>query len=158
MRPEDFSDDAREGAELRDFAERIGARLRAEDRSRELSPLVERVLAETSREDLGRRADLRLVGSYLRERLAQSALLRFAAASLVVHLFAVPVVLAWVMLSGSSQKVQLSFESRAGSLRFEEALPLDLEALPAPGKAEWEEADLEFGSEPASEPAAGDKR
>lgn len=129
MRPEDFSDDAHEGSELAAFAERLGENLRAQDRAGDHSLLVERVLAETSREDLGRRADLRLVGNYLRERLAQSALLRFAAASLVVHLFAVPVVLAWVLLTDKRDEVYLRFEPPAEALPFEDASPLDLEPL-----------------------------
>lgn len=155
MRPEDLSDDARQGAELAAFAARLGENLRASDRAVDHSQLVKRVLSQTSREDLGRRADLRLVGSYLRERLAQSALLRFAAASLVVHILAVPVVLAWVLLSERGEDVYLRFEPPADARPFEEALPLNLEPLqPSPASGLEDSSAPEFeGTD--DQPASG---
>ena len=47
--------------------------------------LVERILAATTREDLGRRGDLRLAAGFLRARLRESLWLRLAAASLAAH-------------------------------------------------------------------------
>jgi len=47
--------------------------------------LVERILAATTREDLGRRGDLRLAAGFLRARLRESLGLRLAAASLAAH-------------------------------------------------------------------------
>jgi len=52
--------------------------------------LVERVLARTTREDLSWRGDLRLVGGFLAARLRSSVVVRIAAASLLVHLCALP--------------------------------------------------------------------
>ena len=48
MRPEDFCEDPREGAELASFAAQIGKTLRAEDQARDLSALAERVLVRVS--------------------------------------------------------------------------------------------------------------
>lgn len=58
--------------------------------------LIARVLARTTRRDLGWSGDLRLAGRFVRERLRASLALRVAAASLVLHLFALPVV-AWMV-------------------------------------------------------------
>jgi hypothetical protein len=55
------------------------------------SRLVERVLASTTREDLGVRGDLRLAWRYCRTALRNSAALRAAAVLLVVQLAALPV-------------------------------------------------------------------
>lgn len=57
----------------------------------------EAVLARTTREDLGRGGDLRLVLRFAAERVRSSRALRFAAALLVAHLLALPV-LAWIVL------------------------------------------------------------
>jgi hypothetical protein len=59
--------------------------------------LAERVLARTTREDLGWRGDLRLVLGFAGQRLRSSRLMRFVAASLLVHLIVLPVLayLAW---------------------------------------------------------------
>jgi len=56
--------------------------------------LSDRILARTSREDLGLRGDARLVFAFVRARLRASPALRVAAASLLLHLLALPV-LAW---------------------------------------------------------------
>lgn len=69
---------------------------RAED-ARAARELGESVLAQTTREDLGRSGDLRLVLRFASERLRSSGALRFAAAVLVAHLLALPV-LAWIVL------------------------------------------------------------
>lgn len=61
--------------------------------------LTARVLARTTREDLSWRGDLTLVGRYVRERLSRSVVLRFAAASLLVHMAALPVLAYYVFLA-----------------------------------------------------------
>jgi hypothetical protein len=70
--------------------------------------LAERVLAHTTREDLGWRGDLHLLGGFLGQRLRASPVLRFAAASLLVHLFALPV-LAWFALREAPSEDMLHF-------------------------------------------------
>lgn len=52
--------------------------------------LVGRILALTTREDLSWRGELRLLRRFVVERLAQSPALRWVAASLVLHLCALP--------------------------------------------------------------------
>ena len=59
--------------------------------------LAERVLAATTREDLGWRGDLHVAWRFARSRLRASPLLRAAAAILAIHLAALPV-LAWIVL------------------------------------------------------------
>jgi len=59
--------------------------------------LVRRVLARTTREDLTWRGDLRVYGDWLARALRSSLVLRVAAASLLLHLAALPV-LAWLAL------------------------------------------------------------
>ena len=54
--------------------------------------VAERVLVRSTREDLRRRADVGLVIDFMAERLRQSALLRVAAALLLVQLTVVPLV------------------------------------------------------------------
>jgi len=74
---------------------------------RESADLAERILARTTRQDpawrespwrdKGLRGDVRLLGSFVATRLRSSRVLRLAAASLLAHLFALPV-LAWYIL------------------------------------------------------------
>ena len=71
--------------------------------------LAQEVLARTTREDLTWRGDLRLLGGYLRGRLRASAWLRVAAASLLVHLVALPV-LAYYVIFTPAQPFDLTFE------------------------------------------------
>lgn len=61
------------------------------------APLVQRILSATTREDASPRGDLRLVWRFAVARLRASAVLRVAAAILVAHLIALPV-LAWIVL------------------------------------------------------------
>ena len=73
---------------------------RAAARERDAQPararhLAERVLAATTRADPTWRGDVRLLGGFLGGRLRSSRVLRFAAASLVAHLVALPV-FAWL--------------------------------------------------------------
>jgi hypothetical protein len=114
-------DDARRLAELERFVTRCRA---ASERFEELGAgrrrhLVERVLASTTREDLSWRGDLRLFGRFALQRLRTSPALRLAAASLLVHLLALPVV-AWYGLS------RLEAE-RETTIRFERLLPVETE-------------------------------
>ena len=115
--------------DLAAFARQIGEELRSHQHE-PAADLEERVLAVTTREDLGWRGDLRLVGGFLRERLSQSSLLRLAAASLLVHLIAVPAVLAYVLLRQEPPEVRLGFEPAPGPDPFEEAQPEVPEQLP----------------------------
>lgn len=70
--------------------DRLRAVLRSEDQADDDSALVQRVLAATTREDLSWRGELRLVGSFLRSRWRSSMLVRVVAASLVLHVAALP--------------------------------------------------------------------
>ena len=54
--------------------------------------LVERSIAATTREDLSWRGDVRDTARFVRDRLRSSGLMRLAAASLLLHLAALPVV------------------------------------------------------------------
>ncbi|MEM8711086.1 MAG: hypothetical protein AAGG01_09045 [Planctomycetota bacterium] len=116
--------------------------------------VIQRVLARTTQEDLGRRGDMGVLLRFAGERLQESPLLRVAAALLIVQLTLVPLV-AWQMLKaprpGSFQTgFEPSTEELAEALRdlpAEEVAELDLEdgeweSLSAPEAAAIE---LEFG-------------
>jgi hypothetical protein len=110
-------EDARRLAELEGFIARCraaGEQLEAFAPGRQRS-LVERVLARTTREDLSWRGDLRLFGGFVLQRLRTSPALRLAAASLLVHLFALPL-LAWYGLARLDQE-------REPVIRFAPLLP-----------------------------------
>ena len=62
------------------------------------SDLVAKILAQTTREDLSFRGDLRLLRSFVRGRLQDSPLLRAAAALLLLQLLFTPAVLAYLAL------------------------------------------------------------
>ena len=62
------------------------------------APLAARVLERTTREDLSWRGDLALYGRYLRGRLAESGWMRLAAASLILHLVALPALAVYVLV------------------------------------------------------------
>ncbi|MBM3989302.1 MAG: hypothetical protein FJ294_15265 [Planctomycetes bacterium] len=81
------------------FADDLRLQLLAEPaaQARTTRRLCERVLARTTREDLSRGGDLRLVVRFALERVRSSSALRLAAALLVAHLLALPV-LAWIVL------------------------------------------------------------
>ncbi|MCA8980386.1 MAG: hypothetical protein H6831_06415 [Planctomycetes bacterium] len=93
------SSNAAELADLERFVAECRDELRAEER--ELAPcadrIVDAVLARTVSEDLGWRGDLRLVTSFMARRMRSSLLLRVAAASLLVHLIALPVIAAYAV-------------------------------------------------------------
>ena len=119
---------------------------------REPAPaFIAEVLARTTREDLGWAGDLRLVGRFVGARLRSSRALRFAAASLLVHLLVLPV-FAWMALREARQEHVLQISVRAPREQTLPVVPmepeLELEA-PGPGpEPELVEADLDGESEP----------
>ena len=72
---------------------------RAEQTEARLCELTEKILARTTREDLSWRGDLSVYGRFLRRRLAGSGWLQVAAASLLVHLIALPALAIYVFVS-----------------------------------------------------------
>jgi hypothetical protein len=113
----------------------------------------EKVLALTTREDLSPRGDLRLVVRFAIERVRASGALRVAAALVIAHLCALPV-LAWIVLraprrSGEFQArieapVEPYFASerdsepeRVPSVALPEGEPRTLEVDPPSGESEW---------------------
>lgn len=72
--------------------------------------VAERVLARSTREDLRRRADLGLVVDFMAERLRQSALLRVAAALLLVQLTVVPLVALHLASESGDRGLQFRIE------------------------------------------------
>jgi len=123
------------GLELGDWL--AGLRAAARDEEPAASPgLVARVLARTTGEDLALRGDLWLLADFVRQRLAASRFLRLAAASLLVHLLALPV-FAWLALrpaptpSGFRAHLELR-EQALPAVPQEPARELDLPPLPEP--------------------------
>ena len=92
-------DEQDEAAELQRFFSDCRGALRGADDARDSDRLVARVLGATTREDLSVRGDMRLLGGWLADALRGSLLVRVAAASLLVHIFAVPVVAAILLLT-----------------------------------------------------------
>ncbi len=107
-------------AELEGFLGRCReAALGADAQPAEARRVSARVLARTTREDLGWRGDLRLLHAFVAQRLRSSGVLRFAAASLLVHLLALPV-LAWFAFREAPRR----FEIQVGiEYPREQALP-----------------------------------
>ncbi len=99
-----------------------------EDAARTTAPLAQRILARTTREDLSWRGDLALIGRHLRGRLASSVWMKLVAASLLVHLIALPA-LAYYVFVARPEAPSLSF------IKYEdyrpEGFPEDVEE-PAP--------------------------
>lgn len=102
--------------------------------------LAERVLDRSTREDLGWRGDLRLLGGFAAERLRSSRLLRLAAASLLVHLAALPVLAWYALLPPRETGLQISIEPRAET-------PL----LPEEAEEPVRELAQGFGADPLAE-------
>ena len=120
--------------ELRGFLDDCRRDLLAEreESAAQMRPFVERVLSSTSREDLGWRGDLRLVGSFVNRRLSSSRALRFAAASLAVHLLVLPVV-AWMVLREAREERILSISIEGQREQALPAVPIEHDlALVAP--------------------------
>jgi len=145
---------ARELAELDVFlrgvkaelAPGVGAEASQRAEAHSIERVTRRVLARTTREELGWRGDLRLVGEFVSDRLRASAWLRVAAALLFVQLTVVPI-LAWHMLSERPDRgwFRVHFEERVPD---EELLPELPENLEAPV---WEDETPEWPT--AEEPA-----
>jgi hypothetical protein len=103
-----------------------------------LAALERQVLARTTREDVSWRGDLRLVRGFLRQRLSSSVFLRVVAASLLVHVAALPVLAyyTWVAPKPSyTLLVDLARELPYGEPEHEpDSIPVapetDLESLP----------------------------
>jgi len=97
--------------------------------ARESAALAQRVLARTTREDLGVGGDLALLRGFLRERWRASRALRIAAASLLVHLAALPL-LAYYGYFARREPYVLRFEMPARPAPFEgepePTLPVEL--------------------------------
>jgi len=125
------SGDAERDAELRDFARRARATLRSAPvmtRVRERA-LVERTLAATTREDLGVRGDWRLVREFAGARWRSSPAVRVAAASLLLHLAALPVLGYYALRRSAPPQPTIGFELPAEQA-FDE--PLEPAPLPVP--------------------------
>ena len=104
--------------------------------------VAERVLARSTREDLRRRADLGLVLDFMGERLRQSALLRVAAALLLVQLTLVPLV-----------ALHLASDSGDRGLRFRlEPAPEVFDSLPERD----EDFEVDGGMAAIGDPLAAD--
>lgn len=115
--------------------------------------VAERVLARSTREDLRRRADIGLVVDFVAERLRHSALLRVAAALLLVQLTVVPLVA--LHLASEPDDRGLQFRLEPAPEVFESLPERDEEAVVG-GSAELDEpvlADTFVGDLIASLPA-----
>lgn len=86
--------------------------------------LAERVLARTTRQDLSWHGELRLVRSFVNDRLGASTVLKLVAASLLLHVLALPVV-AWVLLTSDPEDgFFIRFEDRPDPVAEEVAEPM----------------------------------
>lgn len=88
--------------------------------------VAQKVLARTTRADDSRRGEVALVLDFVSERLRQSALLRVAAALLVVQLTVVPLVAWHLYRQPEGPDLNISFEAVPESI--EDELPLDTRA------------------------------
>lgn len=70
--------------------------------------LASQVLARTTREDLSWRGDVDLIVNHLRRRIAESGWMKLAAASLLLHLLALPA-LAIYMLVAEPKQPEIGF-------------------------------------------------
>jgi hypothetical protein len=104
----------------------------AEAQQRE-AELTARLLARTTREDLSWRGDLTLVGGFLRDRLSRSVVLRVAAASLLLHMAALPVLAYYVFLAPATPPINIDL------IRHEDQYP----AQPFPEDRAEPESPLE---------------
>ena len=110
------------GPELADM-ERDVAQMRAALAAaapRTSAGLTERILARTSREDLGLRGEARLIFAFVRTRLRSSRALRVAAAVLFLHLLALPA-LAYFVWRAEHQRYPVQVTSEPSEPVFEPA-------------------------------------
>ena len=91
--------------------------------------LAERALCAANSEDLSWRGDLRLYGGFIRDGLRSSALLRLAAASLLVHIAALPVV-AFFVLTEEPTVPQFRVEVGQRELPYSVDTPSELPVAP----------------------------
>jgi len=98
---------------LEGFLEDCRAELRAEEAApvERMARLEREVLARTTREDVSWRGDLRLMGGFLRQRLSTSVVLRVVAASLLVHIAALPVLAYYTWVAPAPER-RLVFDVR----------------------------------------------
>ena len=85
--------------------------------------VAQKVLARTTREDLGRRGEAGLLLDFVAERMRQSALLRIAAALLLVQLTVVPLVAWHLHRQPEGPDLNIRFEPAPEGIEGE--LPLD---------------------------------
>ena len=95
--------------------------------------LAERILAQTTREDLSVRHDWVLLTRFVTRRFRASRVLRVAAASLLLHLVAVPVLAYYALMAPDPEPFHLSVESL-------QELPFDDPAPEESGEVSWDEA------------------
>lgn len=112
-----------------------------------LSQLQQAILSQTTREDVSWRGDLRLVGSFLRHRLHASVILRVVAASLLIHIAALPVLayFGWVQ---PEPRTRIGFEF-PGELPYGSTEPELLKRLPENSEP-FDESALDFLAEPTA--------
>lgn len=120
---------ATELAELEQFLAQCREAAQAGDARVQGTGAVDRILASTTREDLGVFGDLRLMRRFLRDRWGASAAVRVAAASLLLHVAAVPV-LAWVALRPAAEEptLQIQWELPRDAFPEPEAEQLNVDA------------------------------
>lgn len=85
----------------------MGLRESASASARSEAPLVESILARTTREDLSWRGDVRVWREFLERRLRRSPALRVAAALLMVQLLLAPGVLAFLVLRPAPERPEV---------------------------------------------------
>lgn len=146
-------------SELRQLKDLCALALQAEvPREAELQArrVAQRVLARTTREDLGRRGDLGVLLEFFGDRLRDSMLLRFAVAALLVQLTVVPLVAWHLWIEPATGGVRFVLEPEPEPYLYEE-LPAEEELLAVVGGSDWwdldgaqswlqEEADFEGAS------------
>ncbi|GEM_PF-2137992 len=135
--------DPADAAPWAEAVHRMRVALRSEQGLKERAPapstrareLGQRILAQTTREDLSWRGDLRLVGRFMGSGMRRSPLLRVAAASLLFHLAALPLLAYWAW-RGPSEDVRIGFETHDRAYPnppFPDPLDEAAGQLPVPG-------------------------
>jgi hypothetical protein len=96
--------------------------------------VASRVLAESTRSDVSVRGDLRLVRDFVTDSLRSSRVLRILAASLLVHLIALPVVAWYVLGREDASGTVVTFEAPSETFPFgdEPGAPAAAEPLAEP--------------------------
>jgi hypothetical protein len=139
-----MSDEAQRDAFLRELLDDARA-TSAWSRQRELR-LVNRILQRTTREDLGWRGELRLVGAYVADRLGGSRALRVLAASLLLHLLAGPFFAWWIYRETREPEYTIGYIS-AEDHAFSDDEPLEVPPV-EPEEVVLDPDELEPGPAP----------